>query len=242
MTRLPLTIDPCPIVEALVEIRFKTTFPQDTIIGVFYSAVKERYPDLEKQPVTDIPEKLREANPNLTFTPYYRLKGEHIFCQIGPNVLTVNCLEPYVGWELYYSEIEFVFNKFAETQISSNFLRLGIRYINFFDTNIFDNINLELSINNSRSSGENTSIRTACPSNNFENTLHVLSDRQIKLNDTVISGSIIDIDTYKILDDAHTVANVLDLVNEGHIEEKKLFFNLLKSDFLKTFNPKYGEL
>ncbi|KJR40515.1 hypothetical protein MCHI_003591, partial [Candidatus Magnetoovum chiemensis] len=45
---LPKKITPCPIIEAIVEIRFSTDLLSDVIIGIVYKSLKDKYPRLNK--------------------------------------------------------------------------------------------------------------------------------------------------------------------------------------------------
>ena len=70
--RLPKALDPSPIKEAVVEIRFETPLPSEAVFGVVYNAIHDGYPELEKLPILQVPEAVRAADPNLMFQPHYR--------------------------------------------------------------------------------------------------------------------------------------------------------------------------
>jgi len=57
--KIPKKIDPCPIVEAIVEIRFDSNLPGDAIFGVIYNQFKEDYPKFTKLPILQLPEAIR---------------------------------------------------------------------------------------------------------------------------------------------------------------------------------------
>jgi len=44
MDRLPVSINPCPIAEAIFEVRFETTYPGDAIFGIIYNPFKDEFP------------------------------------------------------------------------------------------------------------------------------------------------------------------------------------------------------
>ena len=83
--KLPKKITPCPIVEAIVEVRFESDIPEDAIFGVIYSKFKEEYSDLEKTALLQLPEQIRSKDPSLKFKPYYKLRNENFILQIGPD-------------------------------------------------------------------------------------------------------------------------------------------------------------
>ena len=55
----------------------------------------------------------------------------------------------------------------------------------------------------------------------------------------LIKGLLIDIDTFVEKDLADFFEQKKDLIEEGHLEEKRLFYGLLKDNFLKSLNPTY---
>ena len=44
--QIPKKITPCPILEAIVEIRFEPEEPDDAIFGIIYNKFKKRFPKL----------------------------------------------------------------------------------------------------------------------------------------------------------------------------------------------------
>jgi uncharacterized protein (TIGR04255 family) len=49
---MPIKITPCPIVEAIIEIRFTTMLPSEAIFGIIYNAVTPGL-NLEVKKITD---------------------------------------------------------------------------------------------------------------------------------------------------------------------------------------------
>jgi uncharacterized protein (TIGR04255 family) len=88
--RFPTKISPCPIIESIVEIRFKTKLIPDAVFGVLYNAFKEDYPGLIKLPILQLPAPVRDSDPNLIFQPHYRLSCKDFLLQIGPRVISLS--------------------------------------------------------------------------------------------------------------------------------------------------------
>ena len=64
--KLPKEISPCPIIDTVIEIRFESTMPKEAkeaIFGIIFNEFNDRYPSLEKLPILQIPEAIREADP-----------------------------------------------------------------------------------------------------------------------------------------------------------------------------------
>ncbi len=235
--RLPKRISPCPIVEAVVELRFDSPFPHDAIFGVLYNEFKKDYPNVEELPILQLPEVVRKQDPNLKFKPYYKLsKDKKSIFQVGARLISLINLNPYDGWDNFSGRLDDVLKRVKKLEIVSFYSRVGIRYINGFDCNIFEKINLSLSMGVRALTDVSTSMRLEIPTSRFVSTLMIANNAKVTKADTTTKGSIIDIDTF-IENPKDDVSN---LIKEGHLEEKKLFFSLLKKDFLeKELNPEY---
>lgn len=232
---LPKQISPCPIIDALLEIRFVPNIHQNAVFGLIYNALQEDFPKVDNLPVLQIPEPIRNIDPNLKFKPYYKITNEEYVVQIGPDVLSIASFPKYTGWNKFFTVISEVLNKIEETRVIKNVSRVGIRYINFFDDDIFNKINLNVQLNNSIIDSRSTVVKTEIIQMEYISTLQIANS---VINDERV-GSIIDIDT--------SINNQLDdffrnkeyIINKGHEFEKELFFSLLKDDFLESLNPEY---
>ena len=233
-TNLPKKISPCPIIDALIEIRFSVNIHQSAIFGIIYNEIKSEYPKVESLPILQLPEPLREADPALRFKPHYKVSNDNFVIQIGPEVISISSSPEYKGWMAFSEKIYNCLIQVDKLGIIDKVHRLGMRYINFFELDIFDKINLSFLLDNKKMNPFRTHFKTEIVDSKFTNTLQVSNIAKFKNKD----GSIIDIDTY--------LENGLDnffkekdkFIESGHISEKKLFFSLLKNDFLKTLNPK----
>ncbi len=243
MDRLPKSISPCPIVEALVEIRFETQLPHDAVFGLFYTSIKDRYPVVEKLFPLQLPDVVRMQDPDLKFTPYYKLKSDNLFCQVGPRVLSINCIREYLGWTEYFSEIQRVLKKITQQGIVSSLSRLGVRYINFFEADVSEGVNLDISFKGNSLIARDTTLRSRFDSGRFTSFLRFASKGSFVDGETKKQGTILDIDTFVDLDnEEYNLDALLKLIDEGHEEEKRLFFSLLKQEYVDAnLNPVYEE-
>ena len=79
--KLPSRLSNCPIIDALVELRFESNLNKSLIFGYMYKQIVELYPHeypngVISLPVLQIPEAIRNSDPNMRFKPLYRLKGK----------------------------------------------------------------------------------------------------------------------------------------------------------------------
>jgi len=236
--KIPKRINPCPIIEAIVEIRFESEMPPDAVFGILYNEFKSEYRTVEKLPILQLPEIVRSKDINLRFQPHYKLIHDDFLLQIGPDVLSLVNVNEYVGWDNFSSRIRDTFSKLKKLTLVQKTNRLGIRYINFFKSDIYENINLKFFLSDQPFIAEQITFRSTLATGKFLTNLQIVNNGKVAVNNTAKSGSLIDIDTYiqqKELD----LLNIETFLEEGHKEEKKLFFRLLKSTFLEKFSPEY---
>lgn len=242
--KLPKTISPCPIIEAVVEIRFDSDMDTESIIGKLYNffSTNSSVVKFEKLPILQLPDTFLSSDPNLKFQPYYRIAVDNFVFQFGPKVMSLSNTGNYVGWDAFNSKLVDIFSKIMELGIIDKVIRFGIRYINYFDAmNIYEKITLETKLNNQILDSKQLVIRAELPLGNFQATLQVASNAQVNIQNEQKVGSVIDIDIFNIDTTYDYSSNLPQLLTTGHKEEKKLFFQLLKTDFLATLNPQYFE-
>jgi len=234
--RLPKKIEPCPITEAIVELRFDSSFPHDAIFGVLYNEFKKDYPEVKELPILQLPEIIRKSDPALKHKPYYHLSSKEKFIfQVGARAISLISLSPYSGWEIFSGKVKDLIKRASNLGIYESYARVGIRYINGFDRNVLEKINLSLKMNNSALTGYDASIRMDIPTGQFTSTLRVANNAKLIKSEGEIKGSVIDIDTYLENPDG----GIVKVIEEGHLQ-KKLFFALLKKDYLENeLNPEY---
>lgn len=239
--KIPKKIDLCPIVDGVVELRFKSTIFPNAVFGLIFNALQKDFPTVEKLPILQLPEQLRDLDPNFRFKAQYRITSKDGYSvHIGPDVLIIGASMPYKGWEEYFSRIELVIEQVFKTNVIEQILRLGVRFINFFDEDIFQKINLNISINDSTHQPSNTQLRTEIVREGFLNTLNLANNATQKLDQAKErSGSIIDIDTFRSYEDKDFYGKFKSEINKAHIVEKEIFFNLLKTEYLNSLNPQY---
>lgn len=238
---VPKNISVCPIIDCVVELRFESSIHPNAVFGLLFNALKEEFPDVEKLPILQLPEQLRDIDPNFKHKAHYKLISEDGFTiQIGPDVIVFGSPIPYQGWEFFSNKLSLALNQVFETKIFKTISRLGLRYINFFETDIFENINLSIDINKSQHTPINTQLKTEIIQDKFSNTLNIANNAQQFIDPSnVISGSIIDIDTFKMYDNLSNYQDIFSEIEKAHHIEKSIFFTLLKSEFLETLQPEY---
>ncbi len=65
--KLPKRLKRNPILEAIAEVRFLSSVPNDAVIGLVFSSVQDIFGKPENLPILQLPAALREADPNLKY-------------------------------------------------------------------------------------------------------------------------------------------------------------------------------
>ena len=243
LEQLPDKIENCPIREAIFELRFNPKVPGAAVFGVLYDRLKSSYPSFEQLPILQLPEAVRDMDPNLMFQPHYRLRGENVLVQIGPRLVSVNVLEPYIGWSDFKSKILDVLNSVSGLDLVDTISRFGLRYTNVFSEPILEKIKIEIVINDERIVNRETSMRTVFDEGEgFKTILQIAGEVNVTPTDKAqFTGSLVDVDVSMSDENIEVFQNMDTLLEKAHKIEKSRFFGLLKKEFLETLEPSYAE-
>src|SRR5690625_2226477 len=174
MMEFPKSISPCPIIDALVELRFSTNINPNAVFGILYSVLKENFNKVDNLPILQLPEAVRAADPNLKYKPHYKFSEDKFVVQVGPRVVSLSSSPDYSGWDAFSKFIIGILENIEKTSVIDKIERVGLRYINFFeDQDIYKNIKVDLSINSAPISFRNTVLRTEIAHDKFNSTLQI---------------------------------------------------------------------
>jgi uncharacterized protein (TIGR04255 family) len=243
MVRLPKRIDPCPIIEAVYEIRYTSHAPSEAVFGMIYTQVKDLLPSINKLPILELPETIRSEDPNLRYQPYYELKQkDNVGLRVGPRVITFSNTKPYQGWTEWSNFINTVLEQVQGSGVIKAVERIGLRYINLFDSSILDQLNLSVVVNDKQILQETTSLRVELNDGAVLKILQVANNAGVLRDGKNVIGSVIDIDCVRNFspNENYFMAHK-EVAADVHQKEKELFFGLLKADILAKFNPIYEE-
>lgn len=238
--RIPKKIDPCPILEAVLEIRFLTDVPQEAIFGLIYQKIQSEYEKkVERMPALQIPDNLRKIDKNLAHTPLFRLRSGNYLFQIGSQVVSILNHNKYEGWSNFYKKIENTLLIVRELNFIKSITRIGLRYVNFFNYDVFKNINLKIENEGVDLQFEHINFRSIIKTQNYHSNLNIVNNVGINNLGRKMKGSIIDIDTFHEDKNFDFFSNIESVSTKLHDDEKSLFYSILKEDFIKSLNPEY---
>lgn len=131
---LPDRITPDAIIEALIEMRFETADLPEIVLGRLIDAAHWMDYAQSRLPAADIPQAIREADPDLRYQPLLELRRQDGLraVKVGGRVLSYHVTTSYPGWLTFQHEIQGVIEHIFEKTRDISFVRLGFRYINAF--------------------------------------------------------------------------------------------------------------
>ena len=129
---LPERITPDAILEALVEFRIEHTEMPELVVGRLLDIELWREYAQARLPTADIPQPIREMDPNLRYAPTFELRkvdGTRV-AKIGGHVVSYHIAGAYPGWAQFRAELEVALGEIMSKLKSPQFSRIGFRYLN----------------------------------------------------------------------------------------------------------------
>ena len=235
--RLPLAIDPCPIQEAVIELRYERPkgLIWDAVPGVVFSRLEGNgWGPLERLPIAEVPQEILEMEANLQHAPHYSLSKGPCLLLLGPKMLGLANKSPYLGWKQLFAEFRSIFEALGSTLIRK-LNRVGIRYIDTFEGNVLPKTRLDFQIAGCSPAMSTMSFHLPLEGRDGF-TLSLRLANGLATGEPAQLRSIIDLDASV---SPVPAGDVLGLIESGHQQQKQLFFSLLKDDFLESLNPTY---
>jgi uncharacterized protein (TIGR04255 family) len=243
--KLPISINPCPIVEVVAEVRFQTSLPPQAVAGIVYESVREHFPKMVTLPAASIPEEMSKIDSNLLYQAHYRLEGgDRGVVLVGPhNVALGPRSVPYPGWPNVSSDMKTAFEPIVAAGFITRIERFGLRYINFFEGNVLPKLAMSFMIEDAPVVAIGTQFRTIVDEEGCKVILQIANGVSL-INAPGQVGSIIDVDCFAELPSSTGDLNrsFSVFIENAHAAEKRLFYRLLKPDFLQSLNPTYDTI
>jgi uncharacterized protein (TIGR04255 family) len=217
--------------------------PTEAVFGLLYLPLSREYATLEELPVMQLPEAVRKQDPNLRYKPSHRLSSGDAAILVGPRTLTVSVRNSYPGWKELKNRFESLLAVMDATNVVQNHVRFGLRYINFFEEDLYGNINVSLTSDGISLITDKTVIRTVLAQGDLACVLNISNSASFQPvapeSEPPRTGSVLDLDVYTDLTGRRDVASLALLAETAHRFEKEVFFSLLSPTYLKSLNPVY---
>ena len=132
--------------------RFVTSESWATLPGLLFTRIRDRYPEQKDLPLLQLTEEIRRREPAFTYQPLIQFlsRGDFLI-QFGPRVVSlVTKSKEYPGWPALEKEMTWFVSELQQIGFVSEGERLAVRYINFFNFDIFEKLVLEVSTGKKR--------------------------------------------------------------------------------------------
>ncbi len=245
---IPKKITPDHLKDTIVEIRFDSGFPLDSMPGIaliLLSPLGFTYTPIQSSNIAlgvgqgqQISIGLGDQQRSGFFIK------EPVRIQFIGNVITFNCFEgKYVGWDSYSKTIKEVINLFTTKGFIKTFNRVSIRYISEFENiDILENIKgcFALDKTSTGLSLQDSIVRLTKEDNNIKTFATLTNKTKKKLPDSsVLEASFFDINVFENLvpnSDFSLLERSLETV---HFKQKEAFFETITEEFKDSLNPEY---
>lgn len=241
--KIPKSIAPDRIKDAIIEIHFESDYPTEVNLGVFFGALKDDYKYANKPIGTQ-----QITSNSISFNKEFTLSlggislfyNDKIKFQINNNSIAFNCLGDYILWDNYFVEIKKVLTKIASTKIVKTFKRVGVRYISEYkDIDLRDSINFNFSFGFPDVVSNSYSFTSEFDLKEHKVVLNLNNNVPLVINEKVTPTSVIDVDIIKMNLNVDDYKELFTIINKAHTLEKEVFFKLIREEFLVSLNPKY---
>lgn len=238
--RLPERVDLCPIVEAFFEIRFSTVETWETWPGALFSRIRETYPSQQNLPTLQIPAEIRNTNPDLVYAPLIQFSGQDFILRLGPRSICLGIHpQKYPGWKVIHEQLKFILEALQEVDLKLDVERIGVRYVDFLEVDIFENTLIKLRVGEVLVTGPETFVAVKSTRGEFTIAIKAAKGAIFPTPMGVKTGSLLDIDITLEGLDFDLFTNGINRFEEAHRLAKESFFGLLSTDFLASLKPEY---
>ncbi|RON97143.1 hypothetical protein BK672_02280 [Pseudomonas fluorescens] len=247
-SKLPTKLNKGPLVDAAFEIRFDGTIPLSTVLpGYLYASLKGE--SIERLPQADIPQQVRDFDPNFQFTPLIKIRVGQFYIAVSDRSLQVSCKHPYAGWAPFKEQILKTLEATNSINLVGKVSRFSLKYTDVLPNELMHNpsdyLNASFRIGDRAIDITKTIIQAEILEDEAINLLHIAGKVQVNIVDTgeVRSGLLVDIDSIRQIaqvtlgDFISTAGEHLDAL---HALNKKIFFDCLSERGLASLEPVYA--
>lgn len=244
---MPVRLGKRPIVDAVFELRVRSQLPLSSILpGLIYTSLKAD--SIEQLPAMQIPKQVRDMQPDLAFTPLFRISWGQHWVFVGDSVLSVSSKLPYSGWENFKAAITGFLDVVCNGGYVSSIERCSMKYVDLLqvgdEIDRFDIFDLELSVGGKRPGKEGYQVRIEFSDSGIHHVLQVVSQAHLDLIGVgLVEGAIFDADlVMQLKSEVPSVflENIDSRLEQLHAAAKGIFFSSLTEQGLAWLEPEYA--
>jgi len=244
--KMPAKLRQEPIIEAIFEIRFASKVPASTVVpGFLYSALD--IDGLEQLPTAQIPQELREANPQLKYAPISRLKWSDFFINVSDHSIAVSCGSPYPGWKAFKESMTTILVGLNQANFICAVERLSLKYIDLIESDDLKEqvgmLNASVELSGHKLKKEAAQLRMEIVEDDYIKVVQVVTGASVQLPDNEEKqGLITDIDVIVPTDDigfGDFLKDIDEHLDKLHSVNKQGFFDCLTDETIERLEPEY---
>lgn len=247
--KIPVRLKKEPLLEVVWEIRFTSTKKAvaDLLPGLIYKALPDKYPNIVRLPVADIPAPIAEQDPNLRYLPKIRLEGGNHAVQIGEHMVSLSCRRPYSGWENFSKDVRSLIAIVHDTGLIDQLERFSLKYIDLIQLKQPPDLrclNIDLKLSGHQIDTQPVQLRTEIREDGLIHIIQIVSPAEASLpGDTErLKGVLLDIDTISSISKKNGYWDEVESRRDkAHLASKRIFFNLLTAGTIEELEPEYEE-
>ncbi len=246
MQNLPVKLDSEPLIDVVFEIRFQSSVSASTVLpGLFFQKLSN--PVVERLPLAQLPQNIRDANPQFSYAPTELLRAEHYSYMIGDKALAVGAAIPYQGWNSFKPTILEAVSTLKDSKIVTNIERFSLKYVDLIkEVSLADQLaalKLELSVGGNRILKDPLQLRVEMKLDGFTQVLQCLTNAQAHYEGKITApGLIIDVDSIASCDGvdmSQFYSELPEKLESLHLSNKKVFFSTITDAALNKLGPTY---
>jgi uncharacterized protein (TIGR04255 family) len=251
--QLPAKLKKEPLADAIFEIWFGSAIPGSNIVPGALARLGPDDPKFERLPASEIPSRIRDANPALRSQPLMRMDWrERFFVPIGDTALSLACKLPYPGWkgdQGFKSQILQLIHHLTESAAIQSIERYSLKYTGIIDgkdlAEQIGRLKVDLRLGEYQLKAEPVSIRVEIQDGEILHIVQLASTASITSSDgTTRTGILVDLDgvcQYKTSDLKQFLHELPDKIELLHTRVKERFFGLLTPETLAYLEPVYDQ-
>lgn len=238
-----------PLIDAVFECRFAGKYPASNILPAFLFTEFGSGGTLERLFNSDIPEAVRNNEPNLMYAPLLRLVFERYTFLVGDRSIAVACNLPYQGWQSFKSQIINTIKILEKSDVANVINRYSLKYVDFIPLESTKEqvaaVDLDLKVGEHTLTDQDYQVRMEIKEDDFFTIVQLVSGAKFtKPSGEEKVGLVIDVDTIKNVDSlpvSDFKAGLDSVLEDIHTVSKHAFFNCLTPETLSSLEPEYDE-
>lgn len=246
--RIPTKLGKEPLIDVVCGVSFDSDISAEALLpGMLLSKISGKQPKFETLPAGQLPQMVRDSDPNLQNAPLMRVViDEQFSVLIASKWLGVGCQMPYAGWSAYKQMITTVFAVLGDAPFVKSINRHSLKYVDLLKDQDADarlsRFNLCIEIAGRKLSNQATQLRTEISEPPFLHAATIISPATAQQPDgTTYTGSVVDVDTHRVetMSVKDFLQNLPTLLDAIHTANKEFFFDLLSKNGLEELEPTY---